>query len=97
MSNSETDFLWRNSGLNARLGLGFTSIDARASFFILFLIFNVSWDSLQIFLAAVGFFWFLEFQGYNILVAIRKARSLIAGKHRYAQSPIAKRRRLIHG
>jgi hypothetical protein len=88
---------WRNSGLAARMGLIVGSIDARAFLPILGLILHISWTTLYIFIGAVSFFAFLEYIGYSAPVALRKARSLIAGRHRFVQRTISRRRRLIHG
>ena len=91
------DTQWRNTGLAARMGLLVFSIDARAFLPILALILHISWTTLYIFIGAVSFFALLEFLGYSAPVAIRKARSLIAGRHRFVQRTISRRRRLIHG
>jgi intracellular multiplication protein IcmT len=88
---------WRNSGLTARFGLMVGSIDARAFLPILGLIFHISWTTLYIFIGAVTFFAFLEYLGYNVPVALRKVRSLVAGRHRFVQRTVSRRRRLIHG
>ena len=88
---------WRNSGLFAKMGLGIISIDARAFLPILPLILHISWTTLYIFIGAVSLFIFLELLGYSAPVALRKARSLIAGRHRFVQRTISRRRRLIHG
>lgn len=91
------DVQWRNSGLAARMGLGFVSIDARAFLPILGLILHISWTTFYIFVAVVSLFAILEFLGYTAPVALRKLRSLIAGKHRFVQKPVTRRRRLING
>ena len=88
---------WRNSGLSARMGLIIASIDARAFLPILALLLHISWPTLYIFIGAVSFFAFLEFLGYSAPVAFRKLRSLIAGRHRFVQKTVARRRRIIHG
>jgi len=88
---------WRNSGLVARMGLVVLSIDARAFLPILLLILHISWTTLYIFIGAVICFALLEYLGYSAPVAVRKARSLIAGRHRFVQRTISRRRRLIHG
>tara|TARA_R110002072_G_scaffold303138_2_gene495469 strand:+ start:8105 stop:8395 length:291 start_codon:yes stop_codon:yes gene_type:complete len=88
---------WRNSGLAARMGLFVVSIDARAFLPILGLILHISWTTFYIFIGAVTFFAFLEYLGYTAPVALRKSRSLIAGRHRFVQRTISRRRRLIHG
>lgn len=88
---------WRNSGLAARMGLGVVSIDARAFLPILGLILHISWTTLYVFMAVVSLFAILEFLGYSAPVALRKLRSLIAGKHRFVQRTVSRRRRLING
>lgn len=88
---------WRNSGLSARMGLLAFSIDARAFLPILALILHISWTTLYLFLGAVSFFALLEYLGYSTPVAIRKARSMIAGRHRFVQRTTSRRRRLVHG
>jgi len=87
----------RNSGLTARLGLLMVSIDARAFIPILFLLFNISWVSFYIFIGSVTIFSMLEYVGYSFMVALRKLRSLIAGKKRFVQKHNSRRRRLIYG
>lgn len=91
------DVQWRNSGLSARMGLGVVSIDARAFLPILGLILHISWTTLYVFMAVVSLFAILEFLGYSAPVALRKLRSLIAGKHRFVQRTVSRRRRLING
>lgn len=88
---------WRNSGLSARMGLLVVSIDARAFLPILALILHISWTTLYIFIGAVSFFAILEYLGYTAPVAMRKARSLIAGRYRFVQRTTSRRRRIIHG
>ncbi|MFA0809386.1 IcmT/TraK family protein [Microbulbifer epialgicus] len=88
---------WRNTGLAARLGLVIASIDARAFVFIFIFILHISWETLYTFLGIVTFFGLLEYLGYSVPVAIRKARSLIAGRRRFVQRTISRRRRIIHG
>lgn len=87
---------WRNSALDARLGLGFTSIDARACLPILGVIFHLSWTTIYIFIGVMVFFAVLENMGYKLPVAIRKARNAVAGKSRYVHRTTQRRRRLIH-
>lgn len=88
--------LWRNSAYDARLGLGFASIDARACLPILGVIFHLSWWTFYTFVVVIVFFAILESLGYKLPVAFRKARCLIAGKLRHARRPTERRRRLIH-
>lgn len=88
---------WRNSGLMPRLGLLVVSIDARATLPIILVLFHISWTTFYIFLGAVILFSVLEFYGYTFSVATRRLRALIAGRYRFVQHPISKRRRFIHG
>lgn len=88
---------WRNSALSSRMGLGFTSIDARAFIPILAVLLHISWTTFYIFLGAVALFSFLEYLGYSAPVAVRKLRSIIAGKRRYVQRTVARRKRFVHG
>jgi len=91
------DMQWRNSGLAARMGLLFVSIDARAFIPILALIFHISWTSLYIFIGAVTIFSGLEYLGYSAPVAMRKLRSIIAGRYRFVHNSKSRQRRSIHG
>lgn len=93
------DYSWvqaRNSGLTARLPLLVTSIDARALISALFVVFHISWETFYIFLASLAFFGVLEYFGYGVPVAMRRARSAIAGKHRFVNKVSVRRRRLLH-
>lgn len=94
MNNSNIQ--WRNSALDARLGLGFMSVDARACLPILGVIFHLSWLTFYIFVGVMVFFALLENMGYRLPVAIRKARNLVSGKSRYVHRTTQRRRRLIH-
>lgn len=89
--------LWRNSGLSAKLGLGIVSVDARAILPIFILIFHLAWSSFFIVLGSIAFFAVLDNMGYKFDVAIKKARSLIAGKDRFVNRAVARRKRLING
>lgn len=93
---SYKDIQARNSGLTARLPLLVTSIDARALIAILIVVFHISWTSFFIFLATLIFFSVLEYLGYGVPVAARRARALIAGKNRFVNKASRRRRRLIH-
>ena len=86
----------RNSGLTARLPLLIMSVDARAALAILVVILHISWTSFYIFIGSLAFFSLLEYLGYGLPVALRRARSTIAGKRRFVNKASRRRRRLIH-
>ena len=91
-----TRFQARNSGLTARLPLMLFSVDARAAISILFVIFHFAWSSFYIFLVTLAFFGILEYFGYSVPVALRKARSLVAGRYRFVNQMSKRRRRFLH-
>ncbi|MCU7950952.1 MAG: IcmT/TraK family protein [gamma proteobacterium symbiont of Bathyaustriella thionipta] len=92
-----TEVQWRNSGLQPRLGLGFAAIDAKV--FVFFLIFLVYMSKITFImsLSAIAFFAVLEYYGFGVNIAVKRFRSLIAGKDRVVHKAIHRRRRFIHG
>ncbi|MFK5948882.1 MAG: IcmT/TraK family protein [Methylococcales bacterium] len=91
-----TEIQWRNSGLQPRLGLGFAALDAKVFVFFLIFLLHMSKTTFLISLAAIVFFAVLEYYGFGINVAVKRLRSLIAGKNRVVHNALHRRRRIIH-
>ena len=69
---------WRDSARNPK----FFFIDYRTTFPLLALIFNPSWFTLYITVAAVIFFVGLQYYGFTVPVFLRWLRSTLAGKNK---------------
>jgi hypothetical protein len=87
----------RYSGLMPRLGLFVASIDARAAIPLFFVFFHLRLSTFLFLLGTMAFFGVLEFFGLPISIAFRRLRQKIAGRHRYVQKTLTRRRRMIHG
>ncbi len=91
-----TETQWRNSGLPARLGLGFAAIDARVFvFFIIWLVHMRTW-TLVMAVVAVILAAILEYLGFGMGVAFKRVRAAIAGKNRVVHKSSLRRRRMIN-
>lgn len=88
---------WRNSALPARISFMLFSIDAKPVVLILLVLFRLKLSSLYVFLGAMAIFGILEFYGYSLPVALRRLRSILAGRKRFVHSSISRRRRFING
>lgn len=89
--------LWRNSALSARISFIVFSIDAKPVVLILLVLFRLQLSSIYIFLGAMAFFGVLEFYGFSLPVALRRFRSVLAGRKRFVHSSVSRRRRFING
>lgn len=69
---------WRETGRQVKVG----PLDGRLMLFIVLLMLFPSMILLYLTLAAMGFFYGLEYIGYTLPNAFRKCMVFIAGKHR---------------
>jgi len=87
----------RNGGYIPKIGLGFMAIDALAFLPLLLVVFWLSDVTITIFLINIIFFGVLEFMGYDVKLASKRARSIVAGKLRLSGRPTERRRKLLNG
>ncbi len=85
----------KNSGLRAKLGLMVISIDGFAFIPLVVLPFHVRPWSIGVCVSFILIFIVFEKLGYPRLVALRKIRSMIAGRYR-ASKDVVKRRRTMN-
>ena len=69
-----SDVRWRNAGHRPRLGLGVASIDAWAFLAMFVFLLHFSWWTFYISIGLIAVFAFLEYLGFIVPVALRRAR-----------------------
>lgn len=81
---------WRNTMRSPR----FFTLDARAAFPFLFLLIHFRIWTLVVAICITAVFYWAERHGFSYEVAVRRVRSFVVGKQRFATSLTSRRRML---